>query len=145
MLLSPEIWVPHLQFLLQTISIMYPMNPNDVSKKKYYDMINNLPVFFPENPMGKYFTKLLDQYPLTPYLKSRESFMRWVHFINNKINVFMNREQETFYDSLENYYKAYKPHEIIKQENSKKKKKYIEISIIVATIAFIIYLLKKKE
>ena len=124
---------------------MYPMNPNDVSKKKYYDMINNLPVFFPENPMGKYFTKLLDQYPLTPYLKSRESFMRWVHFINNKINVFMNREQETFYDSLENYYKAYKPHEIIKQENSKKKKKYIEISIIVATIAFIIYLLKKKE
>tara|TARA_A100001015_G_scaffold313714_1_gene421584 strand:- start:2584 stop:3021 length:438 start_codon:yes stop_codon:yes gene_type:complete len=145
MLLSPEIWVPHLQFLLQTISIMYPMNPNDVSKKKYYDMINNLPVFFPENPMGKYFTKLLDQYPLTPYLKSRESFMRWVHFINNKINVFMNREQETFYDSLENYYKAYKPHEIIKQENSKKKKKYIEISIIIATIAFIIYLLKKKE
>lgn len=57
----------------------------------------------------------------------------------------MNREQETFYDSLENYYKAYKPHEIIKQENSKKKKKYIEISIIIATIAFIIYLLKKKE
>ena len=145
MLLSPEIWVPHLQFLLQTISIMYPMNPNDMSKKKYYDMINNLPVFFPEKPMGKYFTKLLDQYPLTPYLKSRESFMRWVHFINNKINVFMNREQETFYDSLENYYKAYKPNEIIKQENSKKKKKYIEISIIIGTIAFIIYLLKKKE
>ena len=67
--------------------------------------------------MGNYFTKLLDQYPLTPYLKTRESFMRWVHFINNKINVFMNREQETFYDSLENYYKAYKPQEIIKQEN----------------------------
>ena len=144
MLLSPEIWIPHLQFLLQTISIMYPINPNDVSKKKYYDMINNLPVFFPDKPMGNYFTKLLDQYPLTPYLKTRESFMRWVHFINNKINVFMNREQETFYDSLENYYKLYKPQEIIKLENSKKKKKYIEISIIIFVIVMIIYLLKKE-
>lgn len=144
MLLSPEIWVPQLQFLLQTISVMYPVNPNDVSKKKYYDTINNLPVFFPHKPMGEHFTKLLNQYPLTPYLKSRESFMRWVHFINNKINIYMNKEQETFYDSLENYYKFYKPEEIIKSENSKQKKKYIEISIIVAIICSIIYLLKKE-
>ena len=144
MLLSPEIWVPQLQFLLQTISVMYPVNPNDVSKKKYYDTINNLPVFFPHKPMGEHFTKLLNQYPLTPYLKSRESFMRWVHFINNKINIYMNKEQVTFYDSLENYYKLYKPEEIIKSENSKQKKKYIEISIIVAIICSIIYLLKKE-
>ncbi len=142
--LNSEVWVPHLQFLLQTISVMYPINPNDVCKKKYYDMINNLPVFFPQKPIGKYFTKLLDQYPLSPYLKSRESFMRWVHFINNKINIFMNKEQETFYDSLENYYREYKPKEIIKLENSRKKKKYIEISIIIAVIAFIVYLLKKE-
>ena len=144
MLLSPEIWVPQLQFLLQTISVMYPVNPNDVSKKKYYDTINNLPVFFPHKPMGEHFTKLLNQYPLTPYLKSRESFMRWVHFINNKINIYMNKEQVTFYDSLENYYKLYKPEEIIKSENSKQKKKYIEISIIIAIICSIIYLLKKE-
>ena len=89
MLLSPEIWVPQLQFLLQTISVMYPVNPNDVSKKKYYDTINNLPVFFPHKPMGEHFTKLLNQYPLTPYLKSRESFMIWVHFINNKTVIYI--------------------------------------------------------
>ena len=144
MLLNPEVWVPHLQFLLQTMSVMYPNNPNDVSKKKYYDTIHNLPVFFPNKPIGKYFVKLLDEFPLTPYLKSRESFMRWVHFINNKINIVMNNEQETFYDSLENYYRAYKPKEIIRLENSKKKKKYIEISIIIFVIIMIVYLLKKE-
>ena len=32
--LDPEIWMPHFKFTLQTISVMYPQHPNDVTKKK---------------------------------------------------------------------------------------------------------------
>ena len=144
MQLDSQVWMPHLQFILQTMSIMYPTYPNDVSKKKYYDVINNLPVFFPIKPMGETFTKLLDEFPVTPYLKSRESFMRWVHFINNKLNIFMEWEQTTFYDSLETYYASYKPKELIRLEHHKRRKQYIQISVIIFIIISIVYFLKNE-
>ena len=60
--LNPDIWGPHYWFVLYTIAISYPINPNDVTKKKYYDFIQNLPVFFPEYPVGTNFIDLLDSY-----------------------------------------------------------------------------------
>ena len=43
--LNHNVWLPRLKFTLQTIAITYPARPNDVSKRKYYDLIQNLPVF----------------------------------------------------------------------------------------------------
>ncbi len=71
--LNPKVWLPHLWFVLYTIAVEYPQTPNDVTKKKYYTLIQNLPVFFPEYPMGSNFIDLLDKYPVTPYLSSRLS------------------------------------------------------------------------
>lgn len=143
--LDPEVWFPHLEFTLQTISILYPQYPNDVTKKKYYDTIQNLPVFLPEYPMGKEFIKMLDKYPVTPYLSSRESFMKWVHFIMNKIKIKMEWEQDDFFDSLEKYYDKYKPKELINKEIYKKRKQYIMIGTTFFLIFTIVYLLKKSK
>ena len=140
--LNPNIWIPHLQFTLQTISVLYPLHPNDVTKKKYYDTIHNIPLFFPLKPIGNEFSKLLDQYPVTPYLSSRESFMRWVHFIMNKINIAMEWEQVDFYDSLEKYYDAYKPKELVEQEKTKRRKQYILIGVTGFLILSVLYMLK---
>jgi len=97
--LNHNVWLPKLKFTLQTIAITYPSKPNDVSKRKYYDLIQNLPVFFPLEPMGKNFLDLLDKYPVTPYLSSRMSFMKWVHFIHNKINIYLGKPEITYYES----------------------------------------------
>ena len=82
---NPFVWFPHLKFILWTIAVQYPINPNEVTIKKYYTLINNLPVFFPIYPMGNSFMELLDTYPVKPYLDSRKSFMKWNHFIINFI------------------------------------------------------------
>ena len=143
--LDPEVWFPHLEFTLQTMSILYPQYPNDVTKKKYYDTIQNLPVFLPEYPMGKEFIKMLDKYPVTPYLSSRESFMKWVHFIMNKIKIKMEWEQNDFFDSLEKYYDKYKPKELINKQIYKKRKQYIMIGTTFFLIFTIVYFLKKSK
>ena len=126
MKLNPNVWLPHLKFTLQTMAITYPSNPNDVAKKKYYDFISNLPVFIPIEPIGKNFMELLDKYPVTPYLDSRMSMMKWVHFIFNKISLQLDQPIEEFYDSLEKYYDEYKPKEYKTREIAKTRKKYIE-------------------
>ena len=39
MVLDPKIWGPHYWFFLHTIALNYPLYPNDISKRKYYDVI----------------------------------------------------------------------------------------------------------
>jgi len=111
--------------------------------KKYYDFIQNLPVFIPIDPIGKNFIEMLDLYPVTPYLSSRLSFMKWIHFIFNKINEQLEKPQEDFYDSLEKYYEEYKPKEIQNKEIAKTRKKYIDFALSILIIGGIIYLYKK--
>jgi len=141
--LNHNIWLPHLKFTLQTIAITYPAHPNDVSKKKYYDFIQNLPVFFPLEPFGENYLKLLDKYPVTPYLSSRMSFMKWIHFILNKIHEQLEQPVDEFYDSLEKYYDEYKPKEIRNKESIKTRQRYIQFTIALLIISGIYYVYKK--
>jgi len=141
--LNHNVWLPHLKFTLQTIAITYPKHPNDVSIKKYYDFIQNLPIFIPMNPIGNNFLDLLDKYPVTPYLSSRMSFMKWIHFIFNKINKQLKKPEIGFYEDLENYYEEYKPKEMKNKEVIKTRKKYIEGGIVILMILSIVYFYKK--
>ena len=85
--LDPLIWGPHFWFVLHTLAISYPHHPNAVTKKKYYELIQNLPLFIPVETIGNDFIKILDTYPVTSYLDDRESLIKWMHFIHNKINI----------------------------------------------------------
>ena len=55
---------------------------------------------------------LLDRYPVTPYLDSRESFLRWVHFVHNKVNADLHKDDVSMTQALNTYYEHYKPREI---------------------------------
>ena len=105
--LDPQVWYPYFKFTLQTIGMTYPNKPNDVTKKKYFTLIQNLPFYFPIKPMGKNFAKLLNQYPVQPYLDNRMNFGKWIHYITNKLNEELELPTNTFYESLEEYYQHY--------------------------------------
>jgi len=139
MSLNEKVWMPHFKFMMQTIAVTYPTHPNDVSKKKYYDFIQNLPVFIPMKPLGDDFIKMLDDFPVTSYLDSRKSFMKWVHFINNKLNKKMNLPEEDFHDSLEKYYNEYKPKDIQMKEIYKSREKYIKVGLFASLLLIIYY------
>ena len=141
--LNHNVWLPHLKFTLQTMAITYPKHPNEVSIKKYYDFIQNLPVFIPMDPIGNNFLELLDKYPVTPYLSSRMSFMKWIHFIFNKINKKLKKKEIGFYEDLENYYEEYKPKEMKNKEVAKTRQKYIEGGVVVLLILTIISFYRK--
>ena len=83
-------------------------------------------------PLGKTFTIMLDKYPVTPYLDSRMSFMKWCHYIISKINEVLELPEEDFYKCLEEYYKEYKPKEELEKIEKDKQRKYIEIGIIIS-------------
>lgn len=141
MTLNPEIWGPYYWFFLETMALTYPLHPNDVSKKKYYDFIQNLPLFIPNPEIGNNFSKLIDTFPVTPYLDSRLSFMKWINFIHNKINKQLDKPVINLHDGLDNYYKHYKP-----KPPPKKSKKELYYKIIIGVLVIlIIYLYNINE
>jgi|TARA_X000000368_G_C23053740_1_gene722807 hypothetical protein len=143
MSLNQEVWLPYIKFMMQTIALNYPKYPNDTTKKKYYDFIQNIPLFIPMEPMGNDFIKMIDNYPVTPYLESRLSFMKWVHYIFNKIYKNNNMKTDDLQTSLEKYYDKYKPTQEQNKDYYNLKRKVIQISFIVSVIALVAYLYKK--
>ncbi len=137
---NPEIWGPHYWFFLYTIALSYPLNPNDVSKRKYYDFIQNLPLFMPVPDIGNTFSQFLDRYPITPYLDSRESMIKWVHFIHNKINVYLGKPELTYHEAMDKYYQNYKLKDIKLREERNNKHKYIYGVALILLISLIIFL-----
>jgi|UniRef100_A0A6C0CWK9 hypothetical protein len=142
-LFDPNVWGPHYWFFLMTLAINYPLKANETTKKKYYDLICNIPLFIPHPPIGNKFSELLDKYPVSPYLDGKDSFLKWVHFIHNKINLSTSKDEKTLTEALDEYYELYKPKEIRLREQIKYRKKLIFVVIIICLLGGGYYLYKK--
>jgi hypothetical protein len=121
----------------------YPIRPNAITKKKYYEFIQNLPLFIPVENMSGEFSKLLDKYPVTPYLDNRESLIRWTHFIHNKINQKLEKPQISLNEFYVKYYEEYKSQNVKMDEYYKLREKAIYCGIITTIAGGIYYLYDK--
>ena len=142
--LNPEVWGPHYWFFIHTVAMTYPNNPNSVIKKKYYEFIQNLPLFIPNESMGNQFSEMLNLYPVVPYLDSRESFIRWTHFIHNKINIKLEKPPISLEQFYSFYYQQYKPKKVHWVEYMKLRKKIIYTIFILMLVGLLIYFYKQK-
>jgi FAD-linked sulfhydryl oxidase len=142
MFFDPTVWGPHYWFFLHTIARSYPENPNAVTKRKYYDLIQNMPLFIPETETGSKFSGMLDQYPVSPYLGTRESFVRWVHFVHNKMNGMLGKEEMSFLKSVDLYESQYRPRPVKLGETLHMRKHYLYAIVIFASL-FAIYALSE--
>ena len=136
---DPIVWGPHFWFFLHTIAHSYPTTPNEVTKRKYYDTIQNMPLFIPVSDIGDRFSNLLDKYPVSPYLGSRESFVRWVHFIHNKINVVLGKDEMSILESIDAYFAQYKPRPFVLSDKLGIPKYYL-YGILILICCVLIYL-----
>lgn len=137
---APEVWGPYYWFFLQTIAHTYPLTPNSVTKRKYYDLIQNLPLFIPNSEIGNRFISLLDRYPVSPYLDNRDSFIRWIHFIHNRINRLLGKEELTLFEALDEYKALYRPKQIQLSQRYNLRKEYVIAFFTVVCFIFILML-----
>uniref|UniRef100_A0A6C0I0P5 thiol oxidase n=1 Tax=viral metagenome TaxID=1070528 RepID=A0A6C0I0P5_9ZZZZ len=139
MIFNPSVWGPCYWFFLMTLALSYPEQVNAVTKRKYYDFINNLPIFIPNPKIANQFSHLLDLYPVSPYLDNKESFIKWVHFIHNKINVMIGKDEISYAEAMDNYFAEYRPKPIYLSDKIKWKKHFI-IAFFILLCLFFIYL-----
>ena len=133
--LDATIWGPHYWFFLHTTTMTYPLHPNDGAKKKYYEFIQNVPLFIPNASMAKSFQETLDTYPVSPYLDSRDSLTRWMHFIHNKMNKRLGLRQISMTKFYEDYHDRYKPRDVKIIEYAKTKRQVLYALLVCALLA----------
>lgn len=133
--MNPDIWGPHYWFFLHTIALHYPLFPNAVTKKKYYDFFQNFPLFIPSTEMGNQFSELLDKYPVSPYLDGRESLIIWVHHMHNIINKQLNKPILSYKDAMAKS----EPTHVFKDVKLKKYIKYMSIIVVLVMITYYLY------
>jgi hypothetical protein len=141
--LEPKVWGPHYWFFIHTVAMTYPIRPNAVTKKKYYEFIQNLPLFIPVENIAGEFSKLLDKYPVTPYLDNRESLIRWTHFIHNKINQKLEKPLISLNEFYIKYYEEYKSQNTKMDEYYKFRSKCIFVGMLTTIMGSIYYLYDK--
>ena len=144
MLIDADIWGPKYWFFLHTAVMNYPDTPNEVTKRKYYDLISNMPLFIPDPKSSKSFVALLDMYPITSYLESKASLTRWTHFIHNKINRKLGKREPTYEQFMSDYYEKYyvtQKSPCALKQNTKKR----DCILLIILVSFVAILLCNKN
>jgi len=142
--LDPDIWFPSFWFFLRNVAYTYPDYPNEVTKRKYYDFIQNIPLFIPHTEWTKQFSHILDSFPVTPYLVNRDSFFFWIHFVQNRIVRIMGKDEEkTNTQYMEDYYDTFLPRPFILNRKYLLQKKYIYLFFIFVFLFFIFFFYEK--
>lgn len=139
--LKSEIWGPHYWFILHTIAYTYPDSPDKSTKKKYYNFMINFPFFLPNSESEKNMTELLKSYPVSSYLDSRESFMKYIYFIHNHFNEILNKPKLNYDDAWNKYLKQY---EISYKDKIKKYKLYKKLLFAIIMLLLILIIIIKK-
>lgn len=143
MTLDPDVWGPKFWFVLHTIAIMYPKRPNEAIRKKYYELVQNIPLYLPSAPLGDIFAGLLDTYPVTPYLDTQESFIKWVHFIRNKVNIQVGKPEIDMEDFIKEYQDNYIPKQVVKKKDTKMRHNIAMVGVMASLIVVIFALYRK--
>ena len=89
--MKPEIWGPHLWYILHIISFEYPLNPTEYDKRIYHDFYTSLKDVIPCEMCKKHYRTHIHKYPLTPHLDTRDTLIKWVIQVHNFVNASLGK------------------------------------------------------
>lgn len=105
--LDPQVWGPHYWFFLHTVARTYPRHPNAVTKRKYYDLVQSLPLFLPDRDIAARFSRHLEEFPVSSFLDNRASLEHWMHTMHNRVNEQLEKPILSVQDAQWRYQSAY--------------------------------------
>jgi|TARA_B110000285_G_C15104620_1_gene607186 hypothetical protein len=100
---KPAIWGPHGWKFLHYVSLGYPDNPTDEDKINFKNFYYSLQHVLPcEKCALNYKHNLLDS-PIDNHLNNRDTLVRWVIDVHNKVNKELNKKELSYEDGISLY------------------------------------------
>lgn len=143
--MKPEVWGPHMWFMLHTISFNYPEQPSEHNKRAYYDFFRALADVLPCDECQTHYKRQLHSYPIQPHLDSRSNLVKWVIQMHNFVNgrtgkpELTNEEVLTIYKNLKPVSPFYKVELEPILEQRKYKTHYRVITMIIIVLSILLW------
>ena len=85
---GPDIWGPHGWKFIHYITLGYPANPTNETKKQYSNFFTLLKDVIPCSICGNNYSQHIKQYPLTDeILNDKREFINWGITMHNLVNI----------------------------------------------------------
>ena len=101
--IKPSIWGPHGWKFLHYVSLGYPSNPSEEDKKNYKNFYTSLQHILPCAKCAHNHSHTLKKYPIDNHLSNRDTLVRWVIDIHNKVNSETGKKEYTYEEALSLY------------------------------------------
>ena len=102
------VWGPPLWHFLHTMSFNYPVNPTCEDKKYYKDFICGLTHVMPCKTCRDNLKKNLKKYPISPYLKNRHTFSKYIYNLHEILNRYLKKKSGLTYNQVRNRYEHFR-------------------------------------
>lgn len=126
---------------MKIVCFYYSNKPNETLKKKYYDVLSNMPIYYPNTFFTKEYLNLLNTNPMASFLDSREDLLHWCHFIESSLLKRYGLQTQNYASWLLEYSQKYeKPYHYDKDEDKAHflYNEYVFYGIILAVLVSII-------
>jgi hypothetical protein len=98
---GPDVWGPPGWKFIHYVTMGYPNNPSEETKKKYYNYFHALKHVIPCGICASHFTENLEKLPLSnEVLSSRENLMKWGIDMHNFVNKKNKKKVFTYTEAM---------------------------------------------
>ena len=101
--MNPKFWGPHGWIFLHAVTMNYPKNPTNHDKHVYANFFKSLQKVLPCEKCCVHYSQNIQEYPIEPALESRDSLVRWLIKIHNKVNADLGKKLYTYEQVMEEF------------------------------------------
>ena len=131
--IKPAIWGPHGWKFLHYVSMGYPVNPSYEDKSNYKNFYQVLQHVLPCEKCAQNYKQNLVKLPIDNHLENRDSLVKWVIDIHNKVNNELGKDKVEYEEALSLY-----------TNEESKLVDYCFKGIVLVIILYFLYLILKK-
>tara|TARA_B110000914_G_C15426080_1_gene429010 strand:- start:353 stop:757 length:405 start_codon:yes stop_codon:yes gene_type:complete len=129
--MNPKFWGSHGWLFLHTVTMNYPKEPTNEDKTLYRNFFSSLKRVLPCEKCAYHYHQHIKDDPIEPALESRDTLVRWLIKIHNKVNDDLDKPNYTYEQVIEEYK--------YKMMNMDRDETLIYKVIIGALLLFILY------
>ena len=107
--IKPSVWGPHGWKFMHFVSLGYPENPSPDDKQQYKEFYESLQHILPCGACSQNYKLNLQEMPIDNSLDSRDTLIKWVIGIHNKVNQESGKKTLDHEEALNLYLKQQSP------------------------------------
>ena len=107
--IKPSVWGPHGWKFMHFVSLGYPENPSQEDKRQYKEFYESLQHILPCGACAQNYKLNLQRTPIDNSLDSRDTLIKWVIDIHNRVNQETGKKTLIHEEALNLYLKQQNP------------------------------------